>query len=149
MDVIADRGSAGNLASVSTLRPDDEPDDPHGSGEQGSSGAEAGGRGGRPHPESPLDYLFIVGAKYHEPSAAERAAAAKAADRAQKKAAKENEKEIARTRRVLRGDKPSRRGFSRHRNDFSVTSYERKNALIGLVVLVAVSVALSFTQFAH
>ena len=133
-----------------TIRPGDEPDEPHDPGENGDKGAGASGRAGR-HPESPLDDLFIVGAKYHEPSAAERAESAKAAERELKKAAKAHDKEIARTKRVLGGEnKSARRGFSRRQHsDFSVASFERKNALIGLVVLAAISFGLSFTQFAH
>ncbi len=133
---------------MSTTRPGDEPEDPDEPGERGERGDDAGaaaGDRGRPQPESPLDDLFVVGAKYHEPSAAERAAAAKAAERDAKKAAKAHDKEIARTRRVLGGDNKR----ERHGRGFSVASFERRNALIGFVLLVAISVALSFTAFAH
>ena len=126
---------------MSATRPGgDEPNEPEEPGKP-SSGRQ---------PESPLDDLFIVGAKYHEPSAAERAAAAKEAERASKKAAKAHEKEIARTRKLLGGDnKPTRRGHERRHRDFSVANFERRTALLGFLAIVAISVALSFTAFGH
>jgi hypothetical protein len=129
---------------VSTTRPPDEsPDD-------SSDDDERAGRARDHRPsDSPLDDLFIVGAKYHEPSAAERAAAAKAQERAAKKANKANEKEIARTRRVLGGDNSGRHARRGRRNEFSVASYERRTALLGFLAIIAISVALSFTAFAH
>ena len=71
---IARRRPAGNLAEVSTTRPGDEPDGPddkhgddkHGD-DKGGDAKSAGDRGGA-HPESPLDDLFIVGAKYRSPA---------------------------------------------------------------------------------
>jgi hypothetical protein len=137
----------GNLADVSTTRPGDEHEEPD---DKGSDSPKPDDKGARPHPESPLDDLFVVGAKYHEPSAAERAAAARAQERESKKAAKANEKEIARTRRVLDGDNRSGRRGRQHRDhDFTVASFERRTALLGLLGIIVISVALSFTAFGH
>ena len=137
----------GNLIEVSTTRPGDEPEEPD---DKGADTPKSPGSGGGAHPESPLDDLFIVGAKYHEPSAAERDAAARAQERASKKAAKANEKEIARTRRVLDGDnRSSRRGRQHRDHDFSVASFERRTAFLGLLAMIGLSIALSFTAFGH
>ncbi|HEY3832181.1 MAG TPA: hypothetical protein VGO03_07810 [Acidimicrobiia bacterium] len=132
---------------MSTTRPGDEHEEPD---DKGGDTPKSGTGGGRAHPESPLDDLFVVGAKYHEPSAAERAAAARAQERDSKKAAKAHDKEIARTRRVLDGDnRTGRRGRQPRDHDFSVASYERRTALYGLLGIVVVSVGLSFTAFGH
>ncbi|HEY1740173.1 MAG TPA: hypothetical protein VGI86_15775 [Acidimicrobiia bacterium] len=132
---------------MSTTRPGDEHDEPD---DKGNDTPKSGDGGGRPHPESPLDDLFVVGAKYHEPSAAERAAAARAQERESKKAAKAHDKEIARTRRVLDGDsKSGRRGRHHREHDFSVASFERRTAVLGLLAMFVISVALSFTAFGH
>jgi hypothetical protein len=134
---------------VSTTQPGDTPDEPEepGKGERGASN-----NPGPSSSDSPLDDLFIVGAKYHEPSAAEREAAAKAAERANKKAMKAHEKEIARTRKVLGGDSDKGGRHRRHRRDrgdFSASNVERRTALLGLLAIVVLSVALSFTAFGH
>jgi hypothetical protein len=143
--LIASPGAAGILVIVSTTRPGDEGDEREGHDDEARGGSRREDRE-RKRPDSPLDDLFVVGAKYHEPSAAERAAAAKAAERESKKAAKANEKEIARTRRVLDGDHPR---HQRRQHDFSAASIERRGALLGFAVLVVISAALSFTPFGH
>ena len=92
----------------------------------------------------PLDELFIVGAKYHEPSAAEREAAALQAEKDAKKLHKQRKKEIDHTRRVLSGGEEARFG----RSSFGESiGYDRRNAFIGLAGVVGVAVLLSFTTF--
>ena len=66
-----------------------------------------------------------------------------------KKANKAHDKEIARTKRVLGGDNSGRQSGRGRRGEFSVASYERRTALLGFLAIVAISVALSFTAFAH
>ena len=95
-----------------------------------------------PHP---LDELFIVGAKYHEPSAAEREAAAKEAQREAKKLEKQRQKDIERTKRVLGGGGGDQPRFGRSPSDD--VSYNNRTATIGLVVIVVVAALLSQTSF--
>src|SRR3954451_1184773 len=137
------------------MRPDGEPEEPEepnapaGNSEPGATKEPQHNEPAPSHPDSPLDDLFIVGAKYHEPSAAEREAAAKAAERASKKAAKANEKEIERTRRVLEGGGDKGRHRRQRDDEFNTSHVERRTALLGFLGLVMLSVALSFTAFGH
>ena len=92
-------------------RPDDEHHDEH-------------------HDDHPLDELFVVGAQYHEPSAAERAQAARDAEHRAKEESKRREKRVKHTRRALEGGGPS---------------YDRRTAVIGLAVIVALAVVFAVT----
>lgn len=92
----------------------------------------------------PLDELFIVGAKYHEPSAAEREAAARQAEKESKKREKQRKKEIEHTRRVLSGGEEAR--FGRSSYDQS-PGYSRRNAALGFAAALGVAILLSFTSF--
>ncbi len=139
--------------TVSTRHPDEGDDANNAGNDAGNDAANNGGDNAKDQPAesepqaSPLDELFVVGAKYHEPSAAEREAAAKAAERDNKKAAKAREKEIERTRRVLEGG--NRHPGRRERAEPTVASHDRRVAAIGFSVMVALSVVLSFTAFGH
>ena len=90
----------------------------------------------------PLDELFVVGAKYHEPSAAEREAAARQAEKDAKKRDKQRQKEIDQTRRVLKGSDEPRFGRSDHTQQ---AHYDKRVAVIGLGAMMALAVLLSFT----
>lgn len=92
----------------------------------------------------PLDELFIVGAKYHEPTAAERAEAAKRSDKERKKADAAREKEIAHTRKVLGLDGHSGRSSSGP----TIGAYDKRNSLIAFSGLLIAALLLSFTAFA-
>lgn len=92
----------------------------------------------------PLDELFIVGAKYHEPSAAEREAAARQAEKAAKKNEKDRKKEIERTRRVLSGGEEARFGRSNYGES---TGYDRRNFAIGMAAALGIAMLLSLTSF--
>src|SRR5262249_2517223 len=90
-------------------------------------------------PNSPLDDLFVVGARYHEPTAAERDRAARDARKQAERDEKERQKRVRHTRRVLGGD--TRRAPS--------ADYDRRVALIGLGVSLGCAVLRSFTAFGH
>ncbi len=99
----------------------------------------------RPEDDHPLDELFIVGAQYHEPSAAEREKAAREAQRRAQREEKERAKRVKHTRRTLEGGgHASRRGS----NDTGAT-YDRKTALVGLGVIVVLATLLSQTGVFH
>ena len=82
-----------------------------------------------------LDEMFVGEARYHEPSAAERASAAREAQRKAEREERERAKEIARTRRVLGGDAEP-------------AGYDKRTAVLGWIALAAIAVVLSFTAFA-
>jgi hypothetical protein len=102
----------------------------------------------RPDDEHPLDDLFVVGAQYHEPSAAERAKAARDAQLRAQREEKERAKRVKHTRRTLEGG-----GRRRHASSGDVpvggAAYDRKTALIGLGVIVAVATVLAQTGVFH
>ncbi len=83
-----------------------------------------------------LDDLFVGEARFHEPTAAERAAAARRAEHDAKREARRRAREVEHTRRVLGGDDSER-------------SYDRRTAAIGFGVMLALAVVLSVTPFAH
>lgn len=88
----------------------------------------------------PLDELFVVGAKYHEPTAAERAAAAKRAEKEHEKTEKQRAKDIAHTRKVLGLDGHTSRGGTDR-------PYDRRNTAIafgGLVLFAALLATMGF-----
>ena len=107
--------------------------------------------GGRDEPNHPLDELFIVGAKYHEPSAAEREAAARQAEKDAKREAQRRQKEVEHTRRVLKGEGAPR--FARSAGARAMgggapdASYDRRNAIIGFSAILALSVLLGSMRF--
>jgi hypothetical protein len=80
---------------------------------------------------SPLDELFIVGAKYHEPSAAERARAAREAAERAKRERKARDKRVKHTRQVLQGG--------------GASTFDKRTAVIGLGVIVVVATVLAQT----
>ena len=92
----------------------------------------------------PLDELFIVGAKYHEPSAAEREAAARLAEKAAKKREKQRKKEVDHTRRVLSGSEEARFGRSSYGES---AGYDRRNFAIGMAAALGIAMLLSLTSF--
>lgn len=96
----------------------------------------------RPDDEHPLDELFIVGAKYHEPSAAERARAARDAEKRARDAEKERKKRVRHTKRVLGGG-DDRRGMRGEPHE----GYDKRTALIGFAVLVVLAVLFAQTPW--
>jgi hypothetical protein len=88
-----------------------------------------------PHDPSPLDELFIVGAQYHEPSAAERARAAREAEQRAARERKARSKRVKHTRRVLQGG--------------ANTGFDHRTALIGFGVVVVVATLLAETGIWH
>lgn len=97
--------------------------------------------GPRPDDSSPLDDVFVEGARFREPSAAERARAAREAEHRAKREQRQRNKRVAHTRRVLGGG--GRHGVS------GGAVYDKRVALIALGVMLGVSVLLSQTAFAH
>ena len=93
--------------------------------------------------DSALDELFIVGAKYHEPSAAERAATAKRAALTAKANEKQRQKDIRHTRGVLEGHGHARQSAA------PTVPYDKRVALIAIGVIGAIAVVLSQTPFGH
>ena len=93
-------------------------------------------------PDSPLDDLFVVGAKFHEPSAKEREAAAREAARRAKQEEKERQKRVKHTREVLEGHRGSE---ARARFGHMSGAYDRRTALIGFASMAALAVVLSMT----
>jgi hypothetical protein len=89
-----------------------------------------------PHDPSPLDELFIVGAQYHEPSAAERARAAREAEQRAARERKARSKRVKHTRRVLQGGAAS-------------SGFDHRTALIGFGVVVVVATLLAETGIWH
>lgn len=82
-----------------------------------------------------LDEMFVGEARYHEPSAAERAAAARDAKRQAERDERARAKEIARTRRILSGDADS-------------GGFDKRTAMLGWIAIAAIAVVLAFTPFA-
>ncbi len=89
----------------------------------------------------PLDELFIVGAKYHEPTAAERSAAARRSDQERKKRDKLRDKEVAHTRKVLGLDGGA---SSRGSTD---AQYNPRTAAIAFAAMLVVAALLTLTPF--
>jgi hypothetical protein len=116
--------AAGTLACMAAGSRPDRPDD-----------------GNRGDGEHPLDELFIVGAKYHEPSAAEREAAARAAEKRAREEEKARRKRVKHTKNVLEG-----RGDRRERADQGA-GYDGKVALIGFCVMLALAFVLASVGF--